>query len=70
MPCEAKYGRSATSGKSLRPTAVAAAVVAAVFNTAGAAAAAAVAAPPNTLPRPEIILVMKALSSRITVVIV
>lgn len=67
-PCAAKKGFSATSGKSLRATVVAAAVVAAAFRTVGAAAATAAPAPPNKPPMPEIIPLMKASSSRITVV--
>jgi hypothetical protein len=52
----------------LRATVVAAAVVAAAFKTVGAAATAAAPAPLNKPPMPEIIPLMKALSSRITVV--
>lgn len=70
MPRDCKNGFSATSGKSLRATAVVAAVVAAVFNIAGAAAAAAVPAPAIAPPIAEIIPLMKALSSRISVVVV
>ena len=70
MPRDCRKGFSATSGKSLRATAVVAAVVAAVFNIAGAAAAAAVPAPAIAPPIAEIIPLMKALSSRISVVVV